>query len=76
MTRYADPVAQAEIDRLRAGEDASEKDPAALPTPGQLWHYLLEASEINRLRTLAKFQEAEEEASRCFLEDHEGRLNG
>ena len=70
--RYADPAAQAEIDRLRAGEDAASET----LTPARLWHDLLEASEMRRLWVLGRLIEAQDDANRCFLEDHEGRLDG
>jgi hypothetical protein len=67
--RYADPVAQAEIDRLRAGEDASEPGAEGW-TAGQVWHYLLESSVMRRHYLLEKFLQAQDDANRCFLEGH------
>jgi len=58
ITRYADPVAQKEIDRLRAGEDRTPIDPAAWPTPGQAWAQLLDADVETRLLILEAAIEA------------------
>lgn len=61
--RYADPVAQDEIDRLRAGEDRTPIWPAVWPispgiSPGQAWAQLLDADPETRLRILATVLEA------------------
>lgn len=69
-TTYADPLAQAEIDRLRAGEDGSEPDPAEQWTAAQLWHHLLESSVMRRRYVLEKLLVAQDDANRCFLEGH------
>jgi len=68
--KYADPVAQQEIDRLRAGSDNSEPDFGEQWTPAQVWYALLEAPVWTRHHLLGKFLQAQDDANRCFLEGH------
>lgn len=71
--RYADPLAQAEIDRLRACSDPTPPAEGERATAEQLWHHLLEASGHRRLYVLNQFLEAQDDALRCFL--HHGPLS-
>jgi hypothetical protein len=66
--RYADPLAQAEIDRLRACSDPTPLDNFADITAEQLWHFLLESGSHQRIYALNHFLLAREDANRCFLE--------
>lgn len=73
--RYADPVAQDEIDRLRAGEDRSRPiDPAAWPTPGQLWAQLIDADTETRLLMLEAAIEARGAFNRCYIRRHDAQI--
>lgn len=72
--RYADPLAQSEIDRLRACSDPTPPAEGERHTAEQLWHHLLEASSHRRLYVLNQFLEAQDDANRCFLMNHEARL--
>lgn len=71
---YVDPVCDAEVGRLRAGEDPRPPGEGELMTAAQLWHELLESSSFHRLRILDKFIDAVADADRCFLEH--GNLEG
>ena len=73
--RYADPLAQAEVDRLRACSDPTPPAEGERHTAEQLWHHLLEASSYRRLYVLNQFLEAQDDANRCLLENHELRLD-
>lgn len=66
--------AEAEIDRLRACEDTTPPAEGERHTAEQLWHHLLDASSHRRMYVLNQFLEAQDDANRCFLENHEGRL--
>jgi hypothetical protein len=72
--KYADPLAQAEIDRLRACSDPTLPAEGERYTAQQMWHVLLEASSHRRLYVLNQFLEAQDDANRCFLMNHEARL--
>lgn len=72
--RYADPVAQAEIDRLRACSDPTPPAEGQRHTAEQLWHHLLEASSHRRLYVLNQLIEAQDQANRCWLRNHEARV--
>jgi hypothetical protein len=65
--RYADPLAQAEVDRLRACADPTPPAEGERHTAEQLWHHLLEASSHRRLHVLNHFIEARDDALYCFL---------
>jgi ferredoxin len=65
----------AEVTRLCAGaDDTPQQDPAGWPTPGQMWHRLIEADESTRTAWLARMIEDAQVRSRCFTENHEARI--
>lgn len=67
---HADPVAQAEIDRLRAGEDRTPREEMARPSAAQLWHRLLESPENERLLLIMMLQSDAARGWDCYAADH------
>jgi hypothetical protein len=66
--------ALAEVARLRAGEDATSRDPGCQPTPGQWIRRFNDASTEERLTMARIVLDNSDRAARCFQMDHEGRL--
>lgn len=64
----------AEIERLKAGEDATPKDPGSWPTPGQLIYRWNGLDADNRLAQAASFIEAMQQADKCSRMQHAERL--
>jgi hypothetical protein len=66
--------AMAKLELYEAGQDATPRDEAVMPTPGQLWHNLLGAREDVRLAMLLRLLENTNTATDCFMQDHAGAL--
>lgn len=64
-------AAEAEVARLRAGADPAPVSENTQPTAAQLWHWLLEGGEYERLDYLASLLDLARQAHDCFLRNHE-----
>ena len=60
----------AELARIRMGEDTTPVEPGVWMTPEQLWHSLLEMHPATRLERLQVIVQWAQMAERCFVEDH------
>lgn len=66
--------ATAKLETYEAGQDVTPRDEATMPTPGQLWHELLNAREDVRLAALLRLIENTKTATDCFMQDHQGAM--
>ncbi|WP_157253175.1 hypothetical protein [Nonomuraea typhae] len=66
--------AEAEVARLRAGEAADYPVEGGTPTPAEWIRAWNDATPDRRLRRAAAIMNAFAKAERCFILDHEGRL--
>lgn len=57
-----------------AGCDTTPRDPAAMPTPGQLLHRLHTLDAEGQLDLVGRMLESQEAAHRCFVYGHDARL--
>jgi hypothetical protein len=67
-------TAEAEIARLRAGEDDERPDPGTALTPAQWIRKWNDAAPDRRLHAAQRVLEVIDQESRCFQQDHDGRL--
>jgi hypothetical protein len=65
---------EAQLARIRAGEDASPVQEGVWMTPEQMWHSLLEMHPATRLDRLAALIANSQRAEACFMQNHDKRI--